>query len=146
MSRRLKKELKTIFKDPVAFCSAGPVDNDLYTWNATIVGPSDSPFEGGIFYLKIKFPVDYPYRPPKCVFTTKVYHPNINSSGAICLDILKDQWSPALTISKVLISITSLLCDPNPKDPLVTDIAHEFVNNRQQYFKRAKAYTEKYAM
>ncbi|EWC87457.1 ubiquitin-conjugating enzyme E2-16 kDa [Plasmodium falciparum NF54] len=78
------------------------------------------PYENGVYFLNIKFPPDYPFKPPKIIFTTKIYHPNINTAGAICLDILKDQWSPALTISKVLLSISSLLTDPNAdlnKDP-----------------------------
>ena len=87
------------------------------------MGPTDSPYQGGIFFLDIKFPQDYPFMPPRCTFKTKVYHPNINASGGICLDILKNQWSPALTTSKVLLSITSLLSDPNPDDPLVGEIA-----------------------
>lgn len=78
------------------------------------LSPGFSPYSGGVFFLNIHFPSDYPFKPPKVNFTTKIYHPNINSQGAICLDILKDQWSPALTISKVLLSISSLLTDPNP--------------------------------
>ena len=107
-------------KDPPASCSAGPVGDDLFHWSATIMGPDDSPYSGGVFFLNIHFPSDYPFKPPKITFTTRIYHPNINSNGSICLDILKDQWSPALTISKVLLSICSLLCDPNPDDPLVS--------------------------
>lgn len=65
------------------------------------MGPPDSPFQGGVFFLNIHFPADYPFKPPKISFTTKIYHPNINAQGGICLDILKNAWSPALTISKV---------------------------------------------
>lgn len=65
------------------------------------MGPTDSPYQGGVFLVQIYFPPDYPFRPPKVQFQTKVYHPNINSNGSICLDILKEQWSPALTIAKV---------------------------------------------
>ena len=64
------------------------------------MGPGDSPYSGGVFFLAIHFPTDYPFKPPKVNFTTRIYHPNINSNGSICLDILRDQWSPALTISK----------------------------------------------
>ncbi len=71
-----------------------------FHWQATIMGPGDSPYYGGVFFLAIHFPTDYPFKPPKVNFTTRIYHPNINSNGSICLDILRDQWSPALTISK----------------------------------------------
>ncbi|OXB71524.1 UNVERIFIED_CONTAM: hypothetical protein H355_011476 [Colinus virginianus] len=108
------QELNDLSKDPPTNCSAGPVGDDMFHWQATIMGPEDSPYSGGVFFLNIHFPSDYPFKPPKVNFTTKIYHPNINSQGAICLDILKDQWSPALTISKVLLSISSLLTDPNP--------------------------------
>jgi ubiquitin-conjugating enzyme E2 D/E len=109
------------------------------------MGPAESPFAGGVFQLIIHFPTDYPFKPPKIAFTTKMYHPNINSAGAICLDILKDQWSPALTISKVLLSILSLLTDPNPNDPLDPDIAQVYTNNRVLYDCKAREWTERYA-
>ncbi|KAA8579247.1 hypothetical protein FQN60_007188 [Etheostoma spectabile] len=108
-------------------------DLALFHWQATIMGPSDSPYQGGVFFLTIHFPTDYPFKPPKVAFTTRIYHPNINSNGSICLDILRSQWSPALTISKVLLSICSLLCDPNPDDPLVPEIARIYKTDSQRY-------------
>ena len=144
--KRINKELTDFNKDPPGNCSAGPVNpDDLFHWQATIMGPSDSVYQGGVFFLNIHFPTDYPFKPPKCVFTTRIYHPNINSNGSICLDILKDQWSPALTISKVLLSISSLLTDPNPDDPLVPEIANIYKTDRNKYKQTAKEWTKKYA-
>lgn len=135
-----------LYRDPPSSCSAGPVGDDLYHWQASIMGPPDSPYAGGVFFLSIHFPTDYPFKPPKIAFTTKIYHPNINSNGNICLDILKDQWSPALTISKVLLSICSLLTDANPDDPLVPEIAHIYKQDRKKYEATAKEWTKKYAV
>ncbi|MBA0684926.1 hypothetical protein Goari_026476 [Gossypium aridum] len=115
----------------------------MFHWQATIMGPSDSPFAGGVFLVNIHFPPDYPFKPPKVAFRTKVFHPNINSNGSICLDILKEQWSPALTISKVLLSICSLLTDPNPDDPLVPEIAHMYKTDRAKYEATARSWTQK---
>ena len=100
--KRIQKELNDMNNDPPCNCSAGPeIESDLYNWSASIVGPSDSPYAGGLFFLNVSFPQDYPFKPPKVTFKTRLYHCNVNSHGSICLDILKDQWSPALTISKV---------------------------------------------
>lgn len=144
--KRITTELAEITKNPPTNCSAGISDNDAYQWQATIIGPEGSPYHGGIFYLKINFPADYPFKPPKIMFLTKIYHCNINSSGGICLDILKDQWSPALTISKVLLSICSLMDDPNPNDPLAPEIANLFINNKEEHNERARLYTIQHAM
>ncbi|XP_026157247.1 ubiquitin-conjugating enzyme E2 D2-like isoform X1 [Mastacembelus armatus] len=144
--KRIHKELNDLARDPPAQCSAGPVGDDMFHWQATIMGPSDSPYQGGVFFLTIHFPTDYPFKPPKVAFTTRIYHPNINSNGSICLDILRSQWSPALTISKVLLSICSLLCDPNPDDPLVPEIARIYKTDSQKYNKLAHEWTLKYAM
>jgi len=144
--KRIQKELQDLAIDPPASCSAGPVGDDLFHWTATIMGPDDSPFSGGVFFLDLHFPADYPFKPPKIQFTTKVYHPNINKNGSICLDILKDQWSPALTVSRVLLSISSLLTDPNPDDPLVPEIAHQFKTNKAAYEATARDWTARFAM
>eukprot|EP01088_Endostelium_zonatum_P000582 TRINITY_DN10826_c0_g1_i1.p1 TRINITY_DN10826_c0_g1~~TRINITY_DN10826_c0_g1_i1.p1 ORF type:complete len:162 (-),score=33.19 TRINITY_DN10826_c0_g1_i1:114-557(-) len=143
--RRIGKELQDLQKDPPASCSAGPVGDDMFHWTATIMGPGDSVFQGGIFFLDIHFPTDYPFKPPKISFTTKIYHPNVNTNGSICLDILREQWSPALTISKVLLSICSLLTDPNPDDPLAPDVANVYKTDRTRYDNTAREWTRKYA-
>jgi len=110
------------------------------------MGPPDSPYEGGVFFLDIQFPQDYPFKPPKVRFTTKIYHCNVNDQGGICLDILKGEWSPALTVSKVLLSICSLLTDPNPDDPLVADIARVYKNDKNKHDETARQWTRKYGM
>eukprot|EP01084_Bolivina_argentea_P016554 30957_1 len=143
--RRITKELKDLENDPPKDCSAGPIGDDLFHWNGMIVGPADSPYDGGVFFLDIKFPQDYPFKPPRIRFSTKIYHCNINYKGGISLDILKDNWSPALTISKCLLSICSLLVDPNPDDPLVPDIAKLYKTNRKRHDKIANEWAMKYA-
>jgi ubiquitin-conjugating enzyme E2 D/E len=145
-AKRINRELNELKKDPPSNCSAGPEnEDDMFRWEGVIYGPSDSPYQGGFFKLRIQFPVDYPFKPPHVQFLTKIYHPNVNASGLICLDILKQQWSPALTIGKVLLSITSLLTDPNPDDPFVPEIAHLYKTNRASYEANAREWTLRYA-
>lgn len=144
-NRRLKKEIKDIASTPPDNCSAGPRDGDLFVWDATIMGPTGTPYENGVFRVEINFPTDYPFKPPKVRFLTKIYHPNINTNGSICLDILKDQWSPALNTSKILLSICSLLDDPNPDDPLMPSIADLYKKNKDKYAATAREWTLEYA-
>ncbi|KAM5221226.1 ubiquitin-conjugating enzyme E2-17 kDa-like [Ctenodactylus gundi] len=143
---RIQRELQDLNKDPPPQCSAGPVHGDMFIWQGTIIGPPDSPYQGGVFSLDIRFPQDYPFRPPKISFTTKIYHPNISRDGVICLDILHSEWSPVLTISKVLLSICSVLCDPNPNDPLELEPARLYVLDRAAYDRTAREWTRRYAM
>lgn len=146
--RRLKKEWSDISleieksKEPI---TVKLLNEEITHWTATIKGPSGSPFEDGTFMLDIIFPAEYPFKPPIIKFLNKMYHPNINISGAICLDILKDQWSPALSVFKVLLSISSLLADPNPNDPLSPDVANLYKLDKEKYIKTAKAWTKLYA-
>ncbi|RNA14297.1 ubiquitin-conjugating enzyme E2 E2 [Brachionus plicatilis] len=144
-AKRIQKELAEITLDPPPNCSAGPKGDNLYEWFSTIFGPAGSVYESGIFYLDIHFSHDYPFKPPKVTFKTRIYHCNVNSQGAICLDILKDNWSPALTISKVLLSICSLMTDPNPNDPLVGSIATQYLSNREEHDRIAKEWTKRFA-
>ena len=138
---RINKELNEFKIDPPSNCSAGPVNDDLYKWEATIIGPEKTPYEGGFFKLEIHFPNNYPFKPPKIKFITRIFHPNINRYGNICLDILDKQWSPALTINKVLLSISSLLSDPNADDPLDVRAAQLYNENREEFNQTARTYT-----
>mmetsp|Transcript_34534 Transcript_34534/g.89458 ORF Transcript_34534/g.89458 Transcript_34534/m.89458 type:complete len:157 (+) Transcript_34534:143-613(+) len=144
-AKRVQKELQEVALDPPCNCTAGPKDDNLFEWIATIVGPTNSPYEGGVFFLNISFSSEYPFKPPKVTFKTRIYHCNINSQGQICLDILKDNWSPALTVSKVLLSICSLLTDPNPSDPLVGNIAQQLIQDKEEHDRIAKEWTRKFA-
>lgn len=146
LAKRLALEVKKMHEEPVENCSAGPINtNDLTKWTATIIGPIGTPYEGGIFNLNIEFSEEYPFKPPLIYFTTPIYHCNINARGGICLDILKNNWSPALTINKLLMSICSLLSEPNPNDPLVPEIAQLYKINIKQHNINAREYTLKYA-
>jgi len=142
---RIQRELTEISLDPPPNCSAAPKGDNMHEWLATIMGPQSSPYAGGIFFLDITFPQDYPFKPPKVIFKTRIYHCNINSQGVICLDLLKDKWSPALTISKVLVSLIALLSDCNPEDPLVGSIAQQYINDKDQHDTTAREWTKRYA-
>lgn len=148
-NKRLMKEYKDILTSEDCMqnrISIGLVkDNDFTNWKATIIGADDTPYKGGIFNLHIEITPQYPFKPPKVKFTTKIYHPNINSSGDICIDILKHNWSPALTLDKVLLSIQMLLQHPNPDDPLDATAASLYKNNRSEYDKKVRDYVLKYA-
>ncbi|TBU05843.1 ubiquitin-conjugating enzyme [Hamiltosporidium tvaerminnensis] len=142
---RIFKEIKEMARDPPANCSAGPIsDQELDKWNATIIGPEGTPYQDGIFELEITLTPNYPFTAPIVKFKTPIFHCNINE-GHICLDILKNEWSPALTISKVLLSISSLLHDPNPNDPLNRKAADLYINARDEYNRNAREWVKKYA-
>lgn len=145
-AKRIAKELIEVNKELPDGIRAGLKNQDnLFEWYAQIDGPTDSVYEGGVFDIDISVPSDYPFKPPRAQFRTKVYHMNINAQGGICLDILKTAWSPALSILKVILSILSLLTDPNPNDPLVGDIARQYMTQRAAHDAKAKSYTAEHA-
>jgi len=145
MAKRLEKELLEI-NTSLENCSAGLRKDNIFEWYGLIFGPAKSVYEGGVFHLNIDFPTDYPFKPPKINFITKIYHPNISENGSICLDILKQQWSPALTINKVLLSLSSLLDEPNALDPLSPEAASNYLHRRDEFNRIAKEYLFKYAI
>jgi ubiquitin-conjugating enzyme E2 D len=122
-----------------------PVGNSLRIFLGSMEGPPGSPYDGGIFYVVFVIPRSYPIKPPQCKFITKVYHPNIDPQGKICLDILNDHWSPSMTLAGTLISLVSLLDDPGIDEPLVPEIAELFIRDRQLYEENARYYTQQYA-
>mmetsp|Transcript_8682 Transcript_8682/g.20591 ORF Transcript_8682/g.20591 Transcript_8682/m.20591 type:complete len:198 (-) Transcript_8682:107-700(-) len=144
---RLRKELLEVNKEPeVSGVSAAPVDDDPRHLKATIKGPVGTPFEGGVFHLDIVIPDSYPFEPPKMKFTTRLWHPNVSSqTGAICLDILKDQWSPALTIKTTLVSLQALLSTPEPDDPQDAEVAGQYKSNFKDWEATAAFWTDTYA-
>jgi ubiquitin-conjugating enzyme E2 A len=141
---RLLSDLKQISSEPPEGASASPVnDNNLFVWNATIFGPEATPWEGGIFCLKLSFPDDYPSKPPKVKFSTDIFHPNVYNDGSLCLDIIQDKWSPIYSVTSILISIQSLLTDPNPSSPANPIAAKLYNENKPEYIKRVKQCVER---
>jgi len=131
LPRRIIKETQRLLNEPAPGISALPYEDNLRYFNVIIAGPSSSPYEGGIFKLELFLTDDYPMAPPKVRFLTKIYHPNIDKLGRICLDILKDKWSPALQIRTVLLSIQALLSAPNPDDPLANEVAEHWKSDEK---------------
>ena len=151
-AKAIKRQLKQIKyltkqgKNNTPWINVSPVCSDVYHLLAGIEGPPDTPYEGGVFWIGVRFPPEYPFRPPKVRFLTRIYHPNIDSRGYICLDLFEDCWTPALTIFLVLISICSILDDPGLTDPLVPEIAEIYCKNYELYSQNARTYTARYAM
>ena len=141
--KRLNKELKEIQFEKMFETEI--IEDNIFNWESIIIGPEKTPYENGVFKLSINFSDTYPFKPPKVKFLTKIYHPNINKYGSICLDILNKNWSPALTISKLLLSISSLLSDPNPADPLDVKAAELYLNNREEFNKTARSYVVRFS-
>ena len=144
-AQRLQKELALFSREPPPGCSAEPVEDDPSHWVGVIMGPPSSPYQGGTFFLDINFPPTYPYKPPKVKFTTKIFHPNIDPSGQIGLDILGPMWSPALTVSKLLLSIRSFLSNPDPDVSLVQEAGHLFKTDIMKFNMLAEEACTKFA-
>ena len=144
---RLMKELKSLQSDPPDDIVLYPLDDaDVHRWVAFLTGPPDTPYEGGHFVLDIKIPETYPFNPPKVRFLTRIWHPNISSvTGAICLDILKDQWAAAMTLRTVLLSLQALMAAAEPDDPQDAVVARQYKERPDMFRNTATHWTNKYA-
>eukprot|EP00198_Chlamydomonas_reinhardtii_P000399 XP_001689734.1 ubiquitin conjugating enzyme [Chlamydomonas reinhardtii] len=144
---RIQKELKQeIERDTASGVTVHLKNNSLQHLTGYVPGPKDTPYEGGLFAVEINLDNGYPFVPPKMRFINKVWHPNVSSqSGAICLDILKDQWSPALTLKTALLSLQALLSSPQPDDPQDAVVAKQYISDHETYKKTAKYWTEAFA-
>ncbi|CAL9731345.1 ubiquitin-conjugating enzyme E2 1 [Monosporozyma unispora] len=145
--KRIMKELQAVRDDPAANIELYFVsESDIHHLKGTFLGPPGTPYENGKFIVDIEVPMEYPFKAPKMKFDTKVYHPNISSvTGAICLDILKDAWSPVITLKSALISLQALLQSPEPNDPQDAEVARHYLKDKESFNKTAKLWTKLYA-
>ena len=143
---RIKKEYQDLQKEKNSNVLVKLVNNDIRHWKGRIKGPIDTCYAGGVFDVDIVIPDDYPFKPPKMKFDTKIWHPNISSvTGAICLDILKNEWTPALTIRTALISLQALMCEPSSINPQDAVVAKQYTTNIKLFNETAKHWVEEYA-
>ncbi|KAK9447385.1 ubiquitin-conjugating enzyme/RWD-like protein [Limtongia smithiae] len=145
LPKRIIKETERLVSDPVPGITAVPHEENLRYFDVTIDGPSQSPYEGGVFKLELFLPEEYPMVAPKVRFLTKIYHPNIDKLGRICLDVLKNNWSPALQIRTILLSVQALLGAPNPDDPLANDVAQRWKEDEPSAIATAREWTKTFA-
>jgi len=145
MAKRLQNELAEFSRNSTSYPKVTLPEDTLHKWKVQILGPDKTPYEKGIFNLEIEIPVEYPFKPPKLKFTTKVYHPNVKSDGMICHSELRELWSPQRKISDILNIVKNLLETPNPDDPLEPEIAAVYKNDKNKFNKTAKEWTSKYA-
>lgn len=144
--KRIEKETQKLLTElPEGIHSCLPVEDNYRYFKIAMGGPPDTPYENGTYKLELFLPEQYPMEPPKVRFLTKIYHPNIDKLGRICLDILKDKWTPALQIRTVLLSIQSLLSAPNAEDPLDPAVADHFKLNLKEAMQVAKQWNQIYA-
>ena len=143
----LKNEFKKLQNDPIVSlgCTVGLIDNNLFKWRVSIMGPSDTPYAGGMFFLTVEFPEDYPIGKPKVNFQTPIYHVNISpKDGLVCISSLRN-WKPNTPFSSVMISIFALFYNQNANDPFSPQLAQVYKSNYPQYVQNAREWTKKYA-
>ncbi|CAG0893830.1 unnamed protein product [Darwinula stevensoni] len=144
--KRLQKEFRNLSEDPSEGIQAQPLDSSLQHWQASIVGPYGSPYEGGRFYLSLWFPINYPFKQPLVRFLTKVFHPNVSRHGDIGIDFLRGEWKPSWSICKMLVSIQSVLTFPLCNVCMEQAIGDLCSSDPETFSRIAAAWTRRYAM
>ncbi|XP_068190525.1 ubiquitin-conjugating enzyme E2 L3a [Antennarius striatus] len=143
LTKRLQKELEEIRKSK-NFCNVQVDESNIYNWQGLIV-PDRAPYDKGAFRIEVIFPPEYPFKPPRITFRTKIYHPNIDEKGQVCLPIISaDNWKPATKADQVIQSLISLVVNPEPEHPLRADVADEYSKDRAKFMKNAEEYTKKH--
>ncbi|XP_078486820.1 putative ubiquitin-conjugating enzyme E2 7 [Ciona intestinalis] len=139
----LKRQLKDLEKKPVEGFSAGLVDDEnLFLWEVIVIGPVDTVYDGGFFKAHLSFPQEYPQQPPKLKFVSEMWHPNVGKDGLVCISILhepgedkfgyerpEERWLPIHTVESIMMSVISMLCDPNAGSPANVDAAKQYREN-----------------
>ena len=142
---RINVEQRSLFSSRFDGIDISYIDpQDISEFNATLIGPEGTPYAGGMYLLHVKYHDNTPFSPPKIEFLTKIFHPNITEEGTISLSILSSDWTPALTMNKTLLSIQSLLADPNPHDPVNAEAGKLYLEDYEQFESIAKQYRNMY--
>lgn len=145
-TRRLQKELQGIKEAQIpSFRDIQVDESNILTWHV-LIAPEKAPYNKGAFRIEINFPAEYPFKPPKITFKTKIYHPNIDEKGQICLPIIQaEHWKPATKTDQVIQALLALINDPEPEHPLRSDLAQELLKEPKKFFKNAEEFTKKHA-
>eukprot|EP01100_Stratorugosa_tubuloviscum_P000335 TRINITY_DN106_c0_g1_i1.p1 TRINITY_DN106_c0_g1~~TRINITY_DN106_c0_g1_i1.p1 ORF type:complete len:208 (+),score=123.02 TRINITY_DN106_c0_g1_i1:135-758(+) len=146
MAKRLQNEIRQFQTNEVNWCSISLKNDNMYMLTAEIVGPENSPYEAGKFLLDLEVPTEYPFKPPKIKYATKVYHPNIKDDGTVCTAHLQEHWSPQMKLQDVLMTMRQLLGEPNINDPLEPAICEEYTKNKPEFERKARDWTRRYAI
>ncbi|PIK53736.1 hypothetical protein BSL78_09326 [Apostichopus japonicus] len=143
-TRRLAKELTDINKNPTSLYRINSDDTNILLWKGLII-PQQEPYNKGAFKIEINFPAEYPFKPPKITFKTKIYHPNIDEKGQVCLPIISpENWKPATKADQVIQALLALVHSPEPEHPLRGDLAEEYAKDKKKFFRNAEDYTKKF--
>ncbi|KAL8716034.1 MAG: hypothetical protein Q9225_006283 [Loekoesia sp. 1 TL-2023] len=149
---RLSREYEALVKADYKEIRAGPIsEENMFLWEALMAGPEGTPFEGGVYRAELTFPKDYPLNPPSMKFTCDMWHPNVYPSGLVCISILhapgedpnhyekaSERWSPIQSVEKILISVMSMLAEPNDESPANVEAAKMWRERRKEYEERVR--------